>query len=204
MGKVLATLLIGLMLTISGGGMVCAGPLEDGVAAYDRGDYATALRLLQPLGEQGDVTAQIVLGSMYDAGIGVTKDDRKALQWYRLAAEQGNADAQFNLGDMYANGQGVTQDNREAVKWLRLAAEQGNASAQSNLGVMYWHGRGVSQDYLRAHMWFNLATSKLIGENGQVASNNRDRIAKSLKPAQLVHAQEMAKRCEARSFKNCD
>jgi TPR repeat protein len=204
MSKVLANLLIGLMLTVSGGSMVCAEPLEDGVAAYDRGDYATALRLLQPLAEQGNVTAQIVLGSMYDAGIGVIKDDRKALQWYRLAAEQGNADAQFNLGDMYANGQGVTQDDREAVKWLRLAAEQGNASAQSNLGVMYRHGRGVTQDYLRAHMWFNLAASKLIGENGQVASNNRDRIAKSLKPTQVVQAQEMAKRCEVRSFKNCD
>ena len=43
MGKVLATLLIGLMLTISGGGMVCAEPLEDGVAAYDRGDYADCI-----------------------------------------------------------------------------------------------------------------------------------------------------------------
>ena len=42
----------------------------------------TALWLSQPLAEQGNVTAQIVLGSMYYAGIGHIKDDRKALRWY--------------------------------------------------------------------------------------------------------------------------
>ncbi len=30
-----------------------AGPLEDGVAAYERGDYAAALKFLRPLAEQG-------------------------------------------------------------------------------------------------------------------------------------------------------
>jgi hypothetical protein len=44
MGKVFATLLVGLMLTI-GCGIVCAGPLDEGWAAYDRGDYATAMLL---------------------------------------------------------------------------------------------------------------------------------------------------------------
>ena len=35
-----------------------AGPLEDAGAAYDKGDYATALRLLRPLAEQGNAQAQ--------------------------------------------------------------------------------------------------------------------------------------------------
>lgn len=35
-----------------------AGPLEDGRAAYDRGDYATALRLWGPLADQGNPSAQ--------------------------------------------------------------------------------------------------------------------------------------------------
>jgi hypothetical protein len=52
MNKILGTLLIGLML-IGGGGIVRAGPYEDGVEAYKRGDYATAFRMWQPLAVQG-------------------------------------------------------------------------------------------------------------------------------------------------------
>jgi hypothetical protein len=35
-----------------------ANPFNDGVAAYDRGDYVTALRLLRPLADRGDADAQ--------------------------------------------------------------------------------------------------------------------------------------------------
>ncbi len=37
----------------------------EGVAAYHRGDYATALREFRPLAEQGDDAAQYNLGRMY-------------------------------------------------------------------------------------------------------------------------------------------
>ena len=42
-----------------------AGPFEEGVAAYERGDYATALRLIQPLAIQGGAAAQFNLGIMH-------------------------------------------------------------------------------------------------------------------------------------------
>ena len=96
---------------------------DEGVAAYNRGDYATALKEFRPLAEQGHAIAQFNLGYMYLKGQGVTQDYAEAVKWFRLAAEQGDADAQFNLGVMYNNGYGVTQDYAEAVKWFRLAAE---------------------------------------------------------------------------------
>ena len=41
-----------------------------GLAAYDRGDYATALEIWQPLAEQGNLEAKDALGFMYQyAGI---------------------------------------------------------------------------------------------------------------------------------------
>ena len=166
MRKILITLLIGLMLTVSGE-IVRAGPLEDGIAAYRSGDYATALRILRPL------------------------------------AEQGNAAAQLNLGSMYAHGQGVAQDYREAVKWYRLGAEQGNSTAQVFFGLMYSQGQGVVQDNLRAHMWLNLAASKLSGNEALGAAEGRKMIEKRMTTEQVVRAQEMAKQCESRSFKNC-
>jgi len=67
---------------------VLADPLEDGLAAYRRGDYATALSLLKPLAEQGDARAQAQLGIMYAEGKGVARDDSEALKWLRKAAEQ--------------------------------------------------------------------------------------------------------------------
>ena len=42
---------------------------DDGVAAYERGDYATALEEWRPLAEQGDADAQFNLGVMTDGAI---------------------------------------------------------------------------------------------------------------------------------------
>ena len=129
-----------------------------GIAACDRGDYATALSLLRPLADQGDVDAQFLLGFMYDDGEGVVQDRKEAVKWYRLAAAQGNAYAQLHLGLMYDNGRGgVPQDHKEAVKWFWLAAAQGNPSAQFRLGFMYDSGRGVVKDRKEAVMWYQLA-----------------------------------------------
>jgi uncharacterized protein len=94
-----------------------AGPLEDGVAAYKRGDYATALRLLSPLAESGNARAQYNLGVMYKDGRGVPRDDVEAATWLRKAADQGFSRAQFAMGVMYQNGRGVPQDDAEAVRW---------------------------------------------------------------------------------------
>jgi uncharacterized protein len=93
MRNILGTLLVGLLLTV-GGGVAFAGPFEDSVAAYQRGDYATALRLVRPLAEQGRADAQFGLGLMYHEGQGVASVDREAVKWFRLAAEQGIAGAQ--------------------------------------------------------------------------------------------------------------
>ncbi len=163
---------------------------DEGVAAYERGDYATALREFQVLAEQGHAKAQYNLGLMYDNGQGVTQDYVEAVKWYRKADAQDHATAQFNLGFMYDDGQGVPQDYAEAVKWYRRAAEQGHAKAQNNLGLMYDDGQGVPQDYVEAHMWYNLAASGL--PPGEDRAKNQDIVAKLMTPAQISEAQRLA------------
>ena len=54
-----------------------AGPLEDATAAFERRDFATALRLLRPLADQGNAVAQFILGVMYDNGKGVPQNDAR-------------------------------------------------------------------------------------------------------------------------------
>ncbi len=175
------------------GGAASAGPLEDAVAAYQRGDYATALRLWHLLAEQGDADAQFHLGVMYQRGQGVLRNDAEAIKWYRKAAEQDDAVAQFNLGFMYAKG--VSPNYAEAALWYRLAADHGLGGAQFNLGMTYAEGQGVSQDYVQAHMWLDLAASQLpaLATNQRNSTvDARDRVASKMTPQQIVEAQELA------------
>ncbi len=150
----LKSLIVALVLVA---GPVLAGPFEDGLTAYERKDYATALRLWRPLAIGGDVHAQRNLGSMYADGQGVPIDHQQAVFWYRKAAEKGNADAQHSLGKAYEFGQGVPKDDERAVFWFREAAEQGHATSQNNLGVMYAKGQGVPKNDLQAAYWYRKA-----------------------------------------------
>jgi TPR repeat protein len=72
---------------------VVAGPLEDANAAIKRRDYATAVRLIRPLAEQGNANAQYNLGVFYDNGLGVPQDRVRAYMWLNLAAMQGRESA---------------------------------------------------------------------------------------------------------------
>ena len=122
---------------------VAAGTFEDAIDAHARGDYAKALRLIRPLANDGNVTAQFNLGVMYLTGHGVQQDYSAAALWLRRAAEQGYALAQSNLGTLYRDGRGVTQDHTEAVMWFRKAADQGDAVAEFLLGNQYANAKGV-------------------------------------------------------------
>ena len=73
-----------------------AGPFEDGLAAYRRDDYATALKFWRPLAEQGGALAQSNLGTRYGKGEGVRQDYVSAHMWLNLAAAQGDDTAQKN------------------------------------------------------------------------------------------------------------
>jgi len=128
--SLLAALVVSLSLAAPG----LAGPFEDGEAAYERGDYATALRLMRPLAEQGQANAQFSIGLMYAIGKGVRQDYVEAVKWFRKAAEQGDASAQNSLGSMYYTGYGVSQDYVVAHKWFNLAAARGNKPAEKNRG----------------------------------------------------------------------
>lgn len=69
--------------------------------------------------KQGDAKAQFGLGLMYDRGIGVKKDNFKAVEWYTKAANQGYAKAQSNLASMYVTGEGVPLDYKQVVQSLK-------------------------------------------------------------------------------------
>ena len=109
---------------------------DEGLAAYERRDYATALREFRPLADQGDAKAQHHLGNMYLYGHGVAQDYAAAFQWYRKAAEHGYVHSALALGYMYDDGgQGVPQDYVQAHKWYNIASAFGGKTAKLGINM---------------------------------------------------------------------
>ena len=108
----------------------------EGLAAYDGGDYATALAEWRPLTRNGDAEAQIALADLYMQGYGVPRNPAMAVRWYHLAAGQGAVMAQVNLGDLYARGLDVGKNLITAHAWLYLAAESGHTWARKRLTTL--------------------------------------------------------------------
>jgi TPR repeat protein len=186
-------------LTLASACPLLAQDLDKGLATYEPGDYATALKEWKPLAEQGDVNAQAKLGWHHATGKGVAQDYKEAAKWFLLAAEQGHVKAQASLGLMYSKGKGVAQDYKEAAKWYRRAAEQGFPRAQAKLGLMYDKGDGVVQNFALAHMWYNIAAAN----GNDSGSKYRDIVAAKMTAADISKAQSMARECMNSGYKNC-
>ena len=187
-------LLIFSLLAILPSAICFAGDYEDGWAAVDRGDYATALKKWRPMADMGFPEVQFSMGALYERGQGVPQDFKQAFIWYRKAAEKEYAAAQHNLGVLYFNGHGAPQDYKEAARWFSKAAEQGYAAAQFSLGLLYGRGEGVPRNFVLAHKWFSLAA-----KNGyQAAIEHRDAAEAFLTLPQLEEAHRLAKEWTAK------
>ena len=94
--------------------------------AFDRADYATALKIWLPVAQSGDPEAQTYVGEIYEKGLGLQPDYSLAVNWYTKAAEQHFSRAQINLGNLYEKGLGVIQDKAIALNWYRRASGMKN------------------------------------------------------------------------------
>ncbi len=90
--------------------------------AFDRANYATALKVWLPIAEQGDPEAQTYVGEIYEKGLGLTPDYQMAALWYERAAKQSFSRAQINLGHLYEKGLGVSKDSAKALSFYRAAS----------------------------------------------------------------------------------
>ncbi len=98
--------------------------------AYERKDYAEAMRWYRISAQQGYPTGEANIGYLYAKGFGVPQNWEEAVYWYRLAAEHGQREAQHNLALRYQNGEGVAKDMGKARYWMQKSAAQGDDDAQ--------------------------------------------------------------------------
>ncbi len=157
---------------------------QDGIEAYNSGNYLYAFDEFRDLALNGDAASQYRLGVMYDKGEGVPKDEKEAASWYIKAASQDDTRAQFAIAEMYSQGRGVQQDGKNAAKWYLEAAGHGFPKAQLNVGLMYAKGTGVPQDLIQAYKWLSLA--------GDIAERNKAWVEEKMTPEQIKKAQILA------------
>lgn len=116
-----------------------AQDLNDGIVAYQSGEYSKAFQILKHSAEADDSRAQYLLGTLYRLGQGAPLDEYNAFRWCKLAAEDGLPEAQYQIGMMYLQGEGVTPSDEEALKWLWEAAGRGYVQATETLEYVLYN-----------------------------------------------------------------
>ncbi len=96
------------------------GPLEDGMAAYNRGDYVPAVQLFRPLAAKGNAKAQSLLGTMYRRGQGVARNSAHAFVWLSRAVARGDRRAKAELREV---SQSMTPDELARAREMMQACE---------------------------------------------------------------------------------
>ena len=84
----------------------------------------------------GDGKACYRLGFLYEAGVDVEHDGKKAFHWYTKALENDHEGAIYRLARLYHRGEGVEQDLKFAIKLYGEASNRGEWDATYVLGEM--------------------------------------------------------------------
>ncbi|MBS0578895.1 MAG: sel1 repeat family protein [Proteobacteria bacterium] len=153
----------------SGGG----DSLASGAALFAAGDAAGALAAWEPLAQNGNQTAEVLLLTLYSSGAGVTRDMVRAwdlreqltghheaidydfaLSVWQPRADAGEAAGQYAVGALRMERGQDTSEVGEAVRWLTKAADQSYGVAEWTLGECYAEGTGVKRDEQRAVQLF--------------------------------------------------
>ena len=123
-----------------------ASRFDQGIAAYDAGDYATAYKIWDKLASEDDLAAMRNAAQLLRQGKGVEKDAGKAFRLFKEAAEKGLVTAMANVAEMYLAGEGTDRNPEAAAAWYARAATAGLSIAQMKLSEMYERGLGVERD----------------------------------------------------------
>ena len=92
-------------------------------------NYSLAATWARHAADQGDVSAQGVLGCFYHEGKGVEQDDALAVAWWEKGAVGNDLTSKYNLGQGYMRGGfGLTKNAHCAKIYIVAAAAQGHAN----------------------------------------------------------------------------
>ncbi|WP_246207061.1 tetratricopeptide repeat protein [Methylocystis heyeri] len=150
--------------------------LRAGIESYHSGARSASVEALRYAADGGESLAQWKLAKMYADGDGVTRDDRKAFDYFsrivehftdddpdpslRSAASSAFVAVGLYLREGIASAK-VPADPERAFDLFRYAATFfRSADAQYNVARMYLEGYGVKKDLRQGVSWLDLAARK--------------------------------------------
>ena len=98
-------------------------------AAFQNGDIPLAIGAFEALAQEGVADAAFNLGQIYYSGLGVPKDQRRAVRYFERAVDAGHPYAMFIMAQFYRSGFIVDFNEIWAIQLMRAAAEKGIADA---------------------------------------------------------------------------
>lgn len=128
------------------------------LAAYDKGDMATALIHGKMAGLNGNADAQVLVGHILIKGQAGHIDAHDAAKWFLKAAALGHTDAMVALGELGLAQRGGLS-SADALNWLTQAANKGRTDAMRALAGMYSKGKGTAPNQARAQQWLTKAAN---------------------------------------------
>ncbi|HEX8533744.1 MAG TPA: tetratricopeptide repeat protein [Allosphingosinicella sp.] len=113
---------------------------------------------LEKAAQSGDPEASYHLGMIYNNGIGVTQDAKRAFAHFSRAAEAGDPLGAYKVGCYYAGQfEGVVKaDEEQALRHKLKAAEAGYKLAQVDVAIIY----ARREDNRSALKWFEAAAKQ--------------------------------------------
>lgn len=132
-----------------------AGQYDNAYDNYAAGNYKTAFLEALKRGEEGDPTAQTLLGRMYMEGYAVTVDGARAALWFGRAAEQGDPQAELRYGLLLYNGNYVPKDQSMGEEYVRKAVNAGVPEAYFYYGQLLLN-KSQSDDALEVSLSYFL------------------------------------------------
>ncbi|GEM_PF-1159784 len=112
---------------------------------------------LLKIARQGNPEAQYHVGMMFNNGLGVAKDSKKAFEWFDKSAKSGDPLGSYKLGCYFAGQFNVVPiDPNKALRYKLVAAQAGYVLAQIDVGGMYFE----KHKFHEAIHWWELAAKQ--------------------------------------------
>ncbi len=162
--------------------------VKDGVDAWGRGDYKTAVAEWRGPAAAGDADAQFNMAQAYKLGRGVPMDLAQAERYYKKAADQGHLQASDNYGLILFQN----QRRKDALPYLQASANRGEPRAQYVLGTGHFNGDFVEKDWIKAYALMTRASAAGLPQ----ATSNMAQMDKYIPLDQRRQAIELAGQME--------
>jgi TPR repeat protein len=93
-------------------------------------------------------------------GVGVSRNDLNAVDFFRRSSDLGYPQTQVVLGYFYETGSIVLRDATRATDWYKKAARQDDRLADWLVGRLYYTGNGVPRDLNAAESWLQKSANQ--------------------------------------------